>query len=503
LGNYLLKEIIGIGDYIFAVNPFEGKQAKSLSVSGIKRCLSWLKTGGCIAAFPSGEVASWNPRKNCVADPDWSPHIAAMIRISQASVLPIFFPGRNSLFFMAMGFLHPRLRTALLPRELSNKSGQRFCVRIGRAIPWNRLRHFPDDRSIINYLRIMTEVLKVRQEPERSDARFAGWAIKNKDLQPVIPAVSKQQLKWEIARLPKDQCLLEKGDFAVFFAQACQIPYLLNEIGRLREITFREVKEGTGRAVDLDQFDAHYTHLFLWNHAESELVGGYRLGLTDKILKEQGVNGLYTHSLFRFKAQFIQLLPPAIEFGRSFVRPEYQKKFNSLVLIWRGIGQYIRRYPQYKVLFGPVSISRDYQAVSKSLLVHFLKENNFHEGLSRYVSPRQPYRLQPIRGADGNAIRSGLRDIEKISFLISEIENDGKGVPVLLKHYLKLNGKLLSFNIDNAFSNSLDGLLMVDLRETDPKITDRFIGLPDFLRFSSEGSVATITSPHKFVHPGV
>jgi putative hemolysin len=456
--------------------------------------MSWLKKGGCLATFPSGEVASWHPRMGRVVDPAWNPHIAAMIRVSQATVVPVFFPGRNSLFFMAMGLLHPSLRTALLPREFSNKFGQRFPVRIGRAIPWNRMRHFPEDSSIINYLRLMTEILKVRQRTQRSDSGFPAWAVKSKSFQPVMPAVSKQLLKREIERLPKDQCLVEKGDFAVLFAQSNQIPHVLNEIGRLREITFREVQEGTGRAIDLDHFDAHYTHLFLWNHATSELVGGYRLGFVDTILRERGVNGLYTHSLFRFKPEFINLLPPAIEFGRSFVRPEYQKKFNSLVLIWRGIGQYIKRCPQYKVLFGPVSISRDYQAVSKTLLVHFLKENNFHADLSRYVSPRQPYRSSPIRCLGENTMKSGIYNIEEISFLISEIENDGKGVPVLLKHYLKLNGKLLSFNIDKAFSNALDGLLMVDLRETDPKILNRFIGLPDFSHYLSEVRNTTVSS---------
>jgi hypothetical protein len=166
----------------------------------------------------------------------------------------------------------------------------------------------------------------------------------------------------------------------------------------------------------------------------------------------------------------------AIEFGRSFIRSEYQKKYNSLILIWRGIGEFIGRYAQYHILFGPVSISRDYHNVSKRLLVRFLKRNNFHQSLSEYVRPRRPFRCPRIGCIDQTALLSTFRDIDDISLLISEIEKDGKGVPVLLKHYLKLNGRLLSFNLDTAFSNALDGLLLVDLRQTDPKILKRFIG---------------------------
>lgn len=285
----------------------------------------------------------------------------------------------------------------------------------------------------------------------------------------------------EIGRLPGDQCLLKNGPFSVWLAESRQIPSVLEEIGRLREITFREAQEGTGRSSDLDRFDEHYRHLFLWHHEKAEVVGGYRLGFVDTIVREHGLEGLYTHSLFRFGPDLLRQLPPAIEFGRSFIRPEYQKKYNSLLLIWRGIGRLIAGFPRYQILFGPVSISRDYETVSRNLLVHFLKRHKFNDDLSRHVSPRQPYRAEEMKLGTDNELLSSLSDIENVSLLISEIEKDGKGVPVLLKHYLKLNGKLLSFNVDTAFSDVVDGLLMVDLRETDPKLLKRFLGSPSRL----------------------
>lgn len=491
LGNYLLKRIIGIRDYILAVDPFEGKQAKALNISGIKQCLAWLRGGGALGAFPSGEVASWHPGKGGVTEPAWTPHVAAMIRISQATALPVYFPGRNSASFMAMGLLHSSLRTALLPRELINKSGQGFSVHLGRPIPWDRLRRFANDAAVIGFLRLNTDILKAHRRQQRARAPFTGWSSKGKrPSRPLMEPVAGSLMRQDVERLPDAQRLVQSRDFGVYISGSAQIPHVINEIGRLRELTFREAREGTGRSIDLDRFDAHYSHLFLWNHATSEVVGAYRLGLVDRILEDYGLKGLYTSTLFRFKPDFIRRLPPAIEFGRSFIRPEYQKKFNCLVLIWRGIGQFIRRCPRYQVLFGPVSISRDYHAVSRTLLVHYLKESRFNPVLSRCVAPRRPYRSALIGRLDKNALKAALRDIEDVSFLISGIESDGKGVPVLLKHYLNLNAKLLGFNVDKAFANVVDGLLMVDLRETDQRIVNRFIGSLTTAPARPEGSGA-------------
>jgi putative hemolysin len=400
---------------------------------------------------------------------------------------------------MLMGLLHPRFRTALLIRELIKKTGKRLTVHIGKPVSWKYLSRYSTDEEITECLRFKTEILKIRDRRRLLATRGLKFRIKEEpSLQPLIKPVSKTLLNKEIGHLPKGQQLLKRGDFSVYLAHSAQIPYLMNEIGRLREYTYRDVQEGTGRSLDLDRFDAYYLHLFLWNQATSELIGAYRMGLVDQILKTHGQKGLYTSALFRFAPGFMDQLGGAIEFGRSFVRPEYQRKFNSLILIWRGIGEFIRRNPQYRILFGPVSISSDYHAVSKSLLVKFLKEKKFNDGLSSFVSARHPFRSPRIDYLDEVALQATIRDVEDISFLISEIEKDGKGIPVLLKHYLKLNGKLLSFNVDKVFSGVVDGLLYVDLRETDPRILNRFIGAQNlsgiFSRNLSEDNKAD-TSP--------
>ena len=491
LGNYLLTHIQPIKEHIISVDPFDNNRSKTANTRGLKDALRWLKNGGILEAFPAGEVSSLRLNKAKVMDPPWSPHIGALVRHTRAAVLPVFFPGSNSLLFQLLGLLHPRLRTAMLPRELVNKQFRSIKVYIGRPIPWGKLKKFKSDQALTEYLRINTYFQKHRKpspfKPFKTNTPIPLAKFVNRNQspsEPVINPVSPEILQREINQLSSEQHLLENGDFDVFIAESSQVPNLLNEIGRLREITFREVQEGTGKSIDLDRFDSYYRHLFLWNRKKKILIGAYRLGLTDQILDVYGTKGLYSSELFHYKYEFVHRLQTAVEFGRSFIRSEYQKKFNSLMLIWRGIGEFVVQNPQYKILFGPVSISRDYHSVSKNLMVRFLKQNKFDNTLSKYVSARHPYRSVKLTGVDKQAIKSSFQDIDDISLLVSEIEKDGKGIPVLLRHYLKLNGTLVSFNVDKAFSNVVDGLLIVDLSTTDPKLLKRFMGPDGYQTFT-------------------
>lgn len=146
----------------------------------------------------------------------------------------------------------------------------------------------------------------------------------------------------EIKYLPPSQHLLSSGVMEIYYARSGQIPWLLQEIGRLREITLHEAGEGTGNPVDLDLYDAYYLHLFVWNREKSELVGAYRLGLTDEILGKYGKRGLYTHTLIKYRHNVLARLNPAIELRRSFVRPKYQCSYLALNLLWNGQGTCIR-----------------------------------------------------------------------------------------------------------------------------------------------------------------
>lgn len=489
LANYMLGRIPEIRDFFFLVDPFEGPDSVRNNLGAVRQALAWLAGGGVLAVFPAGEVAHYDPNLGRVADPPWNPVIAKIARRAKCPVVPIHFVGRNRVPFHLAGLVHPRLRTALLGRELLGRSGRPIEVRIGRPISPARISGFAGDDDAIRYLRERTDILAERPRagaPPVQPRRTPDTAV------PLVAEVSPERLEQEIAALPADSLLVPGEDQEVRVAAAGSIPAVLHEIGRLRELTFREVGEGTGRAIDLDEFDAHYLHLFVWSKNDRKIVGAYRLGLTDRLLEASGIEGLYTSTLFRYKRKLFEEMGTAVEMGRSFVRPEYQKSYQGLMLLWKGIGEFVARHPRYATLFGPVSISADYHTASQRLIVSFLEKNRFAHAWSEWVRPRTPPR--PDRRAGRRTRLLELRDLDDVSAFIAEIESDQKGVPILLKQYLKLGGRLLGFNVDPQFSNVLDVLIVVDLRHTERKILNRYMGRDGAGRFLAAVGPGTPTS---------
>ncbi|MHC4458282.1 MAG: GNAT family N-acyltransferase, partial [Planctomycetota bacterium] len=271
LGNYLLKHIIGICDAIISVDPFDTKHSAASNLKGLKEAIRWVKGGGMLATFPAGEVSSLKLRQGRVVDPAWSSHIGGIIRRTKATALPVYFPGRNGVVFQILGLLHSGCRTALLPRELINKRNKQINVHIGKAFSWRKLQRFETDGKMMSYLRVNTYFLRNRaHQLKKGSIGFPSKNSVDSPPEPVIAAVLPSLLQKDIAALPAEQRLVENGDLAVYIARSSQIPNLLNEIGRLRELTFRQVQEGTGKAVDLDRFDAYYFHLFVWNQKKKE-----------------------------------------------------------------------------------------------------------------------------------------------------------------------------------------------------------------------------------------
>jgi putative hemolysin len=262
----------------------------------------------------------------------------------------------------------------------------------------------------------------------------------------------------------------------------------------LRETSFRQAGEGTGKDRDLDAFDRHYLHLFIWNEERCEIVGAYRIGQTDRILAEKGRKGLYTGTLFRSSMEFYQKIGPALEMGRSFVRPEYQKSYSPLLLLWKGIGAFVARHPRYRTLFGPVSISRDYSDLSRRLIASTLMRHSQAEELALMVRPRKPARLGPvrIRGCSETTHDVDFKDLKEVCSVIADIEIGPKDVPVLLRQYLNLGGRILSFNIDKVFSDVMDVLVVVDLLRSDRKALERYMGAEGLFRFLAHHYAAAL-----------
>lgn len=476
MANYLLKRIPEMCPYLIFVDPFGTEASVRANLAGIKQSIQWVKDGGALGVFPSGEVSHLNLKKRRIADPQWSETIARIVRRTEAKVLPIYFAGANSLLFQLCGLIHPRLRTAMLPRELINKAHKTLVLRVGQPIPFSALSGFERDADLMDFLRLRTYMLANRKpERERRGPRLPIRPRRAR-LAPIADPADPAALRAEIDRLSEKETLLTASSFKVLVTTADESPSVMHEIGRLREITFREANEGTGQAIDLDRFDRYYLHLFVWDTEAAQMVGAYRMGPTDWILEHRGIRGFYTRTLFRYRRKLINQLNPGLELGRSFIQPSYQKNYSALLLLWKGIAAYIARHPQYRHLFGPVSINNEYLSVSRQLLVRFLRANNFEHDLARLIKPRKPLRLKPIRNVDRHTLSRVLTGVDQVSDLIEDIERDNKGIPILLKQYLKLGGKLLAFNVDPCFSFVLDGLIWVDLLRTDRRVLSRYMG---------------------------
>ena len=236
----------------------------------------------------------------------------------------------------------------------------------------------------------------------------------------------------------------------------------MNELGRLREITFREVGEGTNHSMDIDEYDLYYNQLFVWDNQERKIVGAYRVGKGKEILSRYGVKGFYLQSLFRMNRRFHSTLRQSLELGRSFIIQEYQRRPLPLFLLWKGILYFLLQHSDYRFLIGPVSISNNYSQFSRGLIMRYIREHNFDKKLSRCVRPRTKYNV-PGFNVDEEIILENADDLSKFDRFIKEVEPNDYTMPILLKRYLKLNGKIIGFNLDPKFNNALDGLLVLDL----------------------------------------
>lgn len=466
MANSLLAELPEISGRIISVDPFGGTASRRANAKGLREALAWLESGGMLLVFPSGEVSQLQfqfPRLQ-VADPAWSESIALLLRRSGAAALPLFVDGRNSLLFQLAGLVHPRLRTALLPHELLNKQRRSISLRVGALISPERIARFSGDEPLVKHLRWRTYLLR-RRDRHRPRKTTTGH--------PIPGPMPVSSLLLEMRRAP----LVEMGEYQVFAARGEEIPATLREIGRLREQTFRLAGEGTGQSIDLDRFDTHYHHLYLWNRNEQQIAGAYRLGLVSDIVSRHGLKGLYTRTLFHYEADFLARLGPSIELGRSFITPAYQRGFQPLLMLWKGIGAFVLAQAPAHTLFGPVSVSADYARLSRELMAGILSQQNGNPDLARLVRPRKP--LRP--GWDSTPPLSC--DLEELADLVADLEADGKSIPVLLRQYLKMGGQLVAFNVDPHFGNCLDGLIVVDLRSTEARLLERYMGPAGAARF--------------------
>ena len=478
LTNSLLAGIPELHRHCIFVDPFHTSSSVDRNVKSLKQAVDWLRSSHALAVFPAGEVSQVDIRQGDVTDPTWSTAAARLVRKTGASALPVYFCGRNSMAFQLLGLINPRLRTLFLLQEFLQQRGKRVQVRIGKPIPSELISSLDSDEEATEYLRLRTYLLSHRGKKPVSLPGKVLSALPRKPQQPIAAEVPQRFVISDIAALPAERLLTENAEFAVYAARGRELPHLLDELGRLREITFRAAGEGTGRSADLDHFDAYYWHLLLWNKDRQELAGAYRAGNTDEIIRAQGIKGLYTNTVFRYDEQLFLKIGSALELGRSFVRPEYQRQYAPLFLLWKGIARFVAAHPETPVLFGAVSISSDYSSLSREMIVRYFEQREDGREFTDLIQPRTPFRAPKLRRWDCAAVCAALRDLDELAEPISDVEKDGKGLPILIKQYAKVGGKLIAFNLDRKFSDVVDGLVVVDLRQTDPAVLERYMGRP-------------------------
>ncbi|PJB11600.1 MAG: glycerol acyltransferase [Flavobacteriales bacterium CG_4_9_14_3_um_filter_40_17] len=463
IGNFLLQRIEPLKDKILPVNPFEDRKDAKSSFMGFKTALQHLQDGKPLGIFPAGEVSTYRDGKLLVDKP-WEETAIKLIKKARVPVVPIYFHAKNSKTFYFLSQISDLLRTAKLPSELLSQKNRVIHVRIGRPIGVDSQDEIDSIGAYSGFLRRKTYLLAKPFEKER-------FNLKNKLKIPkppkkIIKPIDQKSIIQEVDLIRAlGTRLLASKNYEVFLAEAIQIPKILREIGRLREITFREIGEGTNQAIDLDAFDTYYHHLFLWDNETQKIVGAYRMGLGSEIFAKYGINGFYCQDLFRFEPELYGMMRQTIEMGRAFIISEYQQKPMPLFLLWRGIIHTALRNPEHKFLMGGVSISNRFSNFSKSLMIQFMKSHYYDPYIAQYVHPKKEFKVN-LEDADKDFVFDETEaDLNKFDRLIDELEPGTLRLPVLLKKYVKQNAKLVAFNVDPLFNNSVDGLMYLRIAD--------------------------------------
>jgi putative hemolysin len=464
IANFLLQRIDPIKSYIMPVNPFEDRKDVKSSLAGFKHSIKHLREGKPLGIFPAGEVSTYKDGR-LIVDKPWEESAMKLVKKAKVPVVPIYFHAKNSRIFYRLSRISDTFRTAKLPSEVLTQKNRVIKVRIGKPISVKAQDEYESLGDFTEFLRKKTYMLSNTYEKQNLLSKVPTSLKIPKPPKDIITPVSAEVIQQEVESLPKSHHLLTSKNYQVFLAEASEIPNVLCEIGRLREITFREIGEGTNKATDLDKFDYYYHHMFLWDSEAKELVGAYRMGLGSQIFAKYGIDGFYLQDLFRFEPELHKMMSQSIEMGRAFITKKYQQKPMPLFLLWKGIVHTTLRHPEHKYLIGGVSISNQFSNFSKSLMIEFMKSHYYDPYIAQYIHPKKEFKVK-LKDADKDFIFDETEaDLNKFDKIINEIEPGNLRLPVLIKKYVKQNAKVVAFNVDPLFNNSVDGLMYIRIAD--------------------------------------
>ena len=416
-----------------------------------------------VIMFPTGEVSRIRP--SGVRDGKWKTGFLYLAKKAHAPIVPVHIEGKNSTLFYGLSSIYKPLGTMMLVNEMFNKVNGEISIRIGKPVPWEAIAEMAmPKKDIAKMMRKQVYLIGKKKKTQL-------FRVIENVIHPAKTQLINKELKAsELIGTTHDGKRIYLFDYR-------QNSHVMREIGRLRELSFRQVREGTGNPLDIDAYDRYYRHLILWDEEELEIVGSYRIGEVGSILHENGLNGLYAHSLFKFGKDLFPYLKESIELGRSFVQPRYQGK-RSLDYLWYGIGAYLQKRPEIKYMYGPVSLSNAFPGETKNMIASFYSSLFGNE--KELVQPRSPFVF--TQDEDFSAYR-GVSDESEyrkaFSVLKEKLANFGVRVPTLYKQYVELcepgGCEFLAFNIDKDFSDCIDALVMVHVDAIREKKRQRYI----------------------------
>ncbi len=464
VANTLLNQIEPLRELFI---PIDVLSKNAVHIKGMRSIEKALNEEKAVIIFPTGEVSRIRP--NGVRDGKWKTGFLHLAKKTSAPMLPIYIKARNSAMFYSLSALFKPLGTVMLVNEMFNKHDKEIAFKIGKPIPWESIEKIDmPKKQLAKRMRKQVYLLGKKSKKKKNKELFA--TIEN-----IVHSAKSQLIRKE---LKASELIGETNDGQlIYLFDHKPNSSVMREIGRLREISFRQVREGTGTAIDLDSYDRYYRHLILWDDQELEIVGAYRIGETAKILADKGRGGLYSHSLFDYQPELMPYLENSIELGRSFIQPRYWGK-RSLDYLWFGIGAYLLKHPEIRYMFGPVSLSASYPEQAKQLICAFY--DSLYGSEEPMAISRTPYalnnlqRFEPYRLVDTEAAYKAA-----YAELKAELDELGVRVPTLFKQYVELchpgGCGFLAFNQDENFSDCIDALILVDIEQIKAKKRSRYI----------------------------
>ena len=454
MANFILSHIPNLKEAFFSVNPFTENPEWKSSVGGIKGAVQHIAAGNGLGVFPAGEVSRYHGH-DYPEDLPWSTSIARIAKNAGVPVVPVFWEGRNSRLFYAVDRIHSMLGTARLTRELINKHDTDFTLMVGKPIPAAEVASYDKPKELAAYLRSRSYALEANiPKPEKKPQQM--------NMTPIASPVDPQLVENELTQIHDKALLFTASNFECYLTEYQYIPNIITEIARLREEAFRLIGEGTGKALDQDEFDVHFKHLILWDKSKKQIAGSYRIGIGSEIVKKYGIKGFYISTLFHFDEAFAGKLSRTIELGRSFVTVDYQKEVLPLVLLLRGLSDVVVRYPEIEHFIGPVSISAWYPKFYQSMIVKYVTEKHPVEPeLAKMATPMTPFASDFLKVDPEVLLGANMDSVDRFDKFMFRLSNGAYRIPTLFKKYLKLNAKVLCFNVDPDFNDTLDALLFL------------------------------------------